>query len=772
MPHKMCIGTNFAHFDKVNEASMQSLGSSDSNNYFFEEITKIINKFNNRQFKDVIRSGEFLLKNNKSNTFLLNLIGVSYSKIKIYNKAQAYFEKAIKINPKVSEYYNNLGANLNEMSKFEAALYPLKKAVLINPSYYQALDNLGNSYRELFEFKLSQDFHLAAINLKPDFFEAYSNLGLSYIYDGKFDLAFDMLNKSINLNPNYSQSYLNKALCYLRTGNSKESIFHFKKALDLKPDNGSIYNNLSILYSEMGEYEIALNHAIKSVKLDQTYPEYFNNLGNCYFNLADYKNAHKFYEKSIETDYSYRNAYFNLARIYLYIGESSKSLATIINSSEDLNLKKIENLQKKINRIINSLNPKETLQPLLLMSLVDDFETHFLASKHYCDNVLKISQKNFFYSKDFTGKIKVGFYSADFRNHPVMHLIKGLFKLIDRNKFEIIIFSFGNDYKNEHIDYLKENSDKFVNVFNLSDNELIKLSIEFKIEIAVDLMGHTKFSRPRLFLNRLAPIQVNFLGYAGTFGNDNMDYIIGDKVIIPESKKQYFLENIIYMPNTFMLTDDEKNYDLPVSKYDEGLPEGKFIFCCFNNGFKILDSDLDLWSEILLNVKDSVIWIGHQKDTLKKKIIKKLNNRGVIYERIFFAEKVSMSRHLARQKLADLFLDTCNYSAHTTAVDAIYGGLPILTLLGNSFPSRVPGSLLKSIDLDELVTNSKEEFVKKGILFGKNPNQIIRLKKILNEKKTSKIILNTSEYVKNFEVGLNKISKKFRLSRPKSDIYI
>ena len=175
MPHKMCIGTNFAHFDKVNEASMQFLDSSDSKNYFLEEITKIINKFNNRQFKDVIRSGEFLLKTNKANTFLLNLIGVSYSKVKIYNEAQTYFEKAIEINPKVSEYYNNLGATLNVMSKFEAALYPLKKAVLINPSYYQALDNLGNSYRELFEFKLSQDFHLAAIHLKHDFFQAYSN---------------------------------------------------------------------------------------------------------------------------------------------------------------------------------------------------------------------------------------------------------------------------------------------------------------------------------------------------------------------------------------------------------------------------------------------------------------------------------------------------------------------------------------------------------------------------------------------------------------------
>ena len=751
---------------------MQAVSSDIDKDLFLKTINDILNNFNLGEFSKVIEYGEILLTKNKNNTFLLNLLGVSYIKTKKHEKGQAYFKTAIKLNPQVAEYYNNLGASLNEISEFKSALDPLKKAITINPVYEEALCNLGNSYRELFDFEKSKKLYMAAIQSKPNNFRAMNALGFLYLSCGEFDQALDILDKSINISPSYVPAYLNKGLCLSKMGDDIRAISLFKKVIELDPKNSRAYNNISLILSNQGQYENAIDFSKKSIHIDGSFPEFYNNLGNCYLNLQKYDKAIDTYKLGISIDNSFVNIYFNLVKAYIYSGEFKKASSTILGINNENIISKNLDIKKECIKLISSLKPGEFIPPLTMMPLVNDYEVQYLTSKHYSNKILTATNSYCFKQNSFNGKIKIGYFSADFKNHPVMHLLKKAFSLYDKDNFEVFIFSFGNEQENDEINFLKENVKQFFNVKNFSDKDIIKLSRDYKIEIAVDLMGYTQYSRPSLFVNRLAPIQVNYLGYPGTFGSDCMDYIVGDKIVIPENKKQFFSEKIIYMPDTYLISDDSKNYDFQTNKTIEELPEDKFIFCCFNNGYKISDQDLDHWSRILLEVKESILWLAHQSDLLKAKLLKKFKINGVDSERIIFAKRVSISQHLARHKLADLFLDTSNYNAHTTAIDAVNGCLPILTLLGNSFPSRVAGSVLTSLHLETLITLSEEEYIKKGILLGKNKKEIDKLKNILKNKKDNNQLLNTQHYIKKFEKGLIKVSQNFRTSLPKNDIYI
>jgi predicted O-linked N-acetylglucosamine transferase (SPINDLY family) len=299
--------------------------------------------------------------------------------------------------------------------------------------------------------------------------------------------------------------------------------------------------------------------------------------------------------------------------------------------------------------------------------------------------------------------------------------------------------------------------DHFIDVENMSDHEVVALSREHKIDIAVDLGGQTMDARMDIFALRAAPIQINYLGYPGTMAGQHHDYIIADEVTIPPENQAFFSEKIIYLPDSYQVNDDQKEISSRIfSKEELGLPQDKFVFCCFNNNFKITPEIFTSWMTILKNVPDSVLWLFEDNDFIKTNLTKEAETRGISSDRLIFAKRMGQHEHLARHRLADLFLDTLPYNAHTTASDALWSGLPVITMMGNSFPGRVAASLLQAIGLPELITYSIAEYESLAIQLARDPEKLKKLKDRLDNNRLKMPLFNTDLFCRNLESAYNK----------------
>ena len=321
---------------------------------------------------------------------------------------------------------------------------------------------------------------------------------------------------------------------------------------------------------------------------------------------------------------------------------------------------------------------------------------------------------------------------------------------------------------------LSQAFNQFFDLYEKSDKEIAQLARELEIDIAVDLGGHTQDGRTGIFSHRAAPIQVNYLGYPGTMGTEYMDYIVADKTIIPKTYREFYSEQVIYMPDTYMVDDSKRMASSRVCTRNEfGLPENIFVFCCFNNDYKINPQVLDSWSRILLAAKDSILWLSENNEYFKSNIKTEFEKRRVDSSRIIFAQRVDlMADHLARYALADIFLDTLPFNAHTTAVDSLKSGIPVLTLIGKSFASRVAASLLNAIGLPELITNTQEEYEALAIELATNPQKLVGIKLKLANNRLTAPLFDTPLFTKNLEAAYIKMHERCLAGLPPECIYV
>ena len=370
-------------------------------------------------------------------------------------------------------------------------------------------------------------------------------------------------------------------------------------------------------------------------------------------------------------------------------------------------------------------------------------------------------------------KIRIAYYSADFRNHPMSYLLANLYELHDRNKFEVIGISFGPDKDDQMRKRVSTAFDKFYDLRLKTEEEIVKFSRELKIDIAIDLMCFTKYHKFGIFVKKCAPIQVNYLGYPGTSGTNYLDYIIADKILIPKDSQKYYSEKIVYLPDTYQANDSTKKIsDRIFTREELGLPKDAFVFCCFNNNYKITPQVFDVWMRLLERVENSVLWILSEDINISKNLKNETTKRGIDFNRIVFAERIKMNEHLARQKVADLFIDTFPYTGHTTASDALWVGLPVLTRIGKSFASRVSASLLNAIDLSELVTSSEKEYEDLAVEIAKNPTKLKEIKNKLKNNRSSKPLFNTQIFTRNIEKAYSLMYERYLKNLPLDNIEI
>jgi predicted O-linked N-acetylglucosamine transferase (SPINDLY family) len=360
-------------------------------------------------------------------------------------------------------------------------------------------------------------------------------------------------------------------------------------------------------------------------------------------------------------------------------------------------------------------------------------------------------------------KIRIGYFSADFHDHATGYLMAELFELHNKTQFELIGFSFGpiaNDVMRQR---LAKSFDQFIEMGRKSDIEIAQLSRDLNIDLAIDLKGFTKDSRTGIFSYRAAPIQVNYLGYPGTMGADYIDYIIADKTLITLESQSYYLEKVVYLPDSYQVNDRKRLIlDRAFTRQELGLPENDFIFSCFNNNFKILPATFASWMRVLKAVEGSTLWLFQDNPWVEDNLKKEALNHGIDPGRIIFAERMPLSEHLARHQQADLFLDTAPYNGHTTASDALWTGLPVLTLMGESFASRVAASLLNAIGLPELITNTQEEYEALAIELAIHPHKLADIKLKLAKNRLTTPLFDTPLFTKNLEAAYIKMYERYQ----------
>jgi protein O-GlcNAc transferase len=674
--------------------------------------------------------------------------GKSASNLGRYQDALVWYGNALGLKPDYAEAALNKGATLKELKKYEEAIAFAEQALAINPNLAEAWANKGVALKDLKRFDEAIAHYDKALSLKPDYHEAWTNKGVVLHAIKRFDEAITQYDKALSLKPDYAEGWSNKGVALYELKRYNEAIAHYDQAFSLKPDYPEAWFNKGSTLSELKRYDEAIAHYDQALSLKPDYPEAWSNKGMTLHELKHYDEAIDHFDKALtlKPDIDWVPGYLLHAKMK-------------ICSWPGL----VETLDKIAKKVVAN---EKVVNPFALLALSDDPFLHKKCSEIYAQNMyLANFELGPIPKAAKRGRIRIAYFSPDFRNHPVSFLTSELFEIHDRSRFEVFAFSLQKAPIGDEMNIrLRKGFDRFIDVDNMSDLDIAQLARELEVDIAIDLTGPTQHSRTGIFSYRAAPIQVNWLGYPGTIGADFIDYIVADKIVIPEAHRQFYTEKIAYLPNTYMVDDSKRMASTRVFTKEEcGLPENAFVFCCFNNDYKFNPQVLDSLSRILLAAKNSVIWISENNEYFRANIATEFENRGIDSDRVIFAPRVElMVDHLARFTLADLFLDTRPYNAHTTTVDSLKAGVPVLTLKGQSFPSRVAASLLNAIGLPELITSIQEEYEALAIELAMNPPKLVDIKAKLAKNRLTAPLFDTPLFTKNLEAAYTKMYERYQ----------
>ena len=369
-------------------------------------------------------------------------------------------------------------------------------------------------------------------------------------------------------------------------------------------------------------------------------------------------------------------------------------------------------------------------------------------------------------------KIKIAYFSGDFREHAVSYLTAELFENHDRDRFEIIGFAWGVDMNDPMTQRLRAAFDKFIDVGDKSDLQIAKIGRKLDIDIAIDLMGYTQDSKTGIFACRVAPVQCSYIGYLGSMGANYFDYIIGDKTLIPHKNRTFFSEKIVYLP-CFQSNDSKRPISPTINNREKyGISREEFVFCSFNNSYKIQPTLFQVWMEILKSVDNSVLWLIESSPLFKKNLLIEVERAGVHPKKILFTPQVNRQKYLEQYQAVDLFLDTLPYNAGTTASDALWSGVPVLTQIGNSYSGRMAASLLKMFDLHELIVNSAEQYKNVAIELANQPKRLTNIKSKLIKERFKSPLFNINFFSSNLELAYMKMYDQYHSDSQFEDIDI
>jgi len=684
------------------------------------------------------------------------LLVVGFGKIEL---ALPFFKAALEANPRNAQFWYSHIIALIKLERFTDA------KVLLDQSKSKGIK--GFDFDQL-EQRLNEA--IKALSIKLDYADANYNMGNALVEEHKLEEAIEAYNKAISIKPDYVDAYYNMGNILQDQGKLEEAIEAYNKAISIKPDDADAYNNMGNALKEQGKLEEAIEAYNKAISIKPDYVDAHYNMGIALKNQGKLEEAIEAYNKvlAIKPDYAWAhntmgNALKDQGKLEEAIEAYNKALA-IKPDYETARTQKLhqqasicdwDSIAEDIHLIPELGMSEKDVPPFTFLSLEDSPERHLTRSK--INAKVRFSQKTLppkLRPSHMPKRLRVGYFSADFREHPASYLIFKVIECHDRSLFDVYGYSIGQPKLDKMREKISGAFDVFKDIHSLSDIEALKTIHNDKIDIAIDLTGYTNQGRTRLFSYSPAPVQINYLGYPGTLGTDFIDYIVADQNLIPKSFQQFYTEKPIYLPHTYWPTNNTRIISQKIqTKEDMGLPNDGFVFCCFNNSYKISPTEFDIWMRLMAKVDGSVLWLLKSNKLVKENLMKEAEARGISGDRVIFAEKVENSEHLARHRLADLFLDTFNYNAHTTASDALWAGLPLVTKLGKGFAARVAGSLLNAVGLPELVTETEKDYEALILELATNPIKLAKIKEKLTNNRLTQPLFNTELYTRHLENG-------------------
>ncbi|MFN7855251.1 MAG: tetratricopeptide repeat protein, partial [Acidovorax sp.] len=704
--------------------------------------------------------------------------GIALRELKLLDDALLSYDRAITLKPDYADALNNRGNVLKEMKRLEDALSSYDKAITLKPDYADAFYNRGNVLKEMKRLEDALSSYDKAITLKPDYADAFNNRGNVLKEMKRLEDALSSYHEAIALKPDYIDAFYNRGIILHELLRQEDALSSYDKAIALKPDYADAFNNRGIVLKEMKRLEDALSDYDKAIALKHDHAYAFNNRGNALKELYRFEDALSSYDRAIALKSDYVDAFYNRGLALQELKRLDEALLSYndaitlkpdydflygIKLHTQMHLCDWNDLQDQMGVLEASLSKdQKVIPPFPLLGLMDKPALHMKASRIYANEKCPApSNIEPFKNRPSDGKIRIGYYSADFHNHATSFLMAELFEAHDSQKFELYGFSFGPDNQDEMRARVSSTFNHFYDVSRKSDSEVARISRDIGIDIAVDLKGFTQDSRMGIFAEQCAPIQVSYLGYPGTIGAPYMDYIVADKTLIPPESQQYYTEKVIYLPHSYQVNDSKRKIsDKVFTRQELGLPESGFVFCCFNNNYKILPETFDVWMRLLKTVNGSVLWLLQDNGTAANNLRKEAEKRGVDPARLVFAPRMTLEDHLARHRAADLFIDTLPYNAHTTTSDALWAGLPVLTQMGESFAARVAASLLTAMDLPELITKTQREYEARAIELANNPLQLAEIKSKVEQNRLTSPLFNGHLFARHIEAAYIEIHRR------------
>jgi predicted O-linked N-acetylglucosamine transferase (SPINDLY family) len=655
---------------------------------------------------------------------VLEALGILLVQTERVTEGIDYLMRATLAAPNVAQRHFNLGLALNTNRQPDQAIEAWKTAVQLDPSYRDAWNELGRVYMQC---QRCEDAKLAleySLRLSPDQIEKQCDLA---------DVCFELLRleeaKShyhavLKSAPNHVRSLNNLANIYKLEGRFLEAARLYDRAIQFEPNNASLYQNIANVFVPLNFADKALVAYQRAIHLNPQYVDAWIGLGSLFTRMQQLTKSLECFEKAYELDSE------NLSVLEKLI--KSKQLLCDWNS--------IEQLEKKLLQFFDSNPTKGTrgiLQPFTTLGLCKPTtrEQQLIAAKRYSDWLRNSigSPKPRFRNKPNDRHVlsnakrclRIGYVTADFRAHPVGMAISHVVENHDRQKFEVFAYSYGPDDGSVWRKQIENGVDHFVDIQNWSIESSVKRIVDDQIDILIDLQGHIGDPRPEIFIHRPAPIQAHYLGYPGTSGADYIDYDIVDEYVVPRDHRESFSEKIVYLPGCLLTNNAQTDrIEVPQDRASLGLPENTFVFCAFHNAFKLNPTMIDVWAKLLRETPRSILWLQEGDLTTMDNIKREFAQREVSRDRLLFAPRVSSSLHIARQRFADLFLDAFPYNAHTTACDTLRMNLPIVTLSGETIASRIAGSVLHSLDLDELITQTHDDYFQVAVRLATQPDAL------------------------------------------------
>lgn len=654
------------------------------------------------------------------------------------NEASQQLEQALKLDSEQVDALFLLGLKMQADGNLDGALEYLLRCHDKHPTYEHAVAPLCNILMTRKEFARAQSVAQRALRLASTATASvHCALGSALAGQDRPGEALKCYQDALRLAPSDAHAWHQQGVAFhslQRLGEARSSLEH---AVNLDPDSASVHTDLGLVLFAMRQTEQALMHLNRALEIAPKFVLALGNRGVALSALGRYPEAVLTYEKLLAIAPDYPLALGNL----------------LWNRLRTCNWQDYEESVTQIRDAVSE--HKYVMDPWTLLMVCDSAPlqlqcSRLFASKRYPAASKPMASKRI----GKRGKIRVAYLSADFHNHATSYLMAEMFEKHDDRRFSTYAFSFGPKTSDEMRHRLVRSFEQFLDVGDKSNEEIARLLCDLDIDIAVDLKGYTQDARPGILAHRAAPIQVSYLGFPGTMGADYIDYLLADPLVVPPSEHNSYSEKIAYLPGSYQVNDSKRRVaQATPTRAQVGLPEHGFVFCCFNNNFKITPAVFDIWMDLLRNVKDSTLWLLGDNPGVVENLRSEAFKRAVLPDRLVFAPRIPIELHMARQRLADLLLDTLPCNAHTTASDALWVGLPVLSCVGTCFAGRVGASLLSAVGLSDLAVPDLAAYRAKALWLASHPAELQGIRSRLVEQRQNLSLFDGRQFTVQLEAA-------------------